>query len=664
MKKIISIILVLAMAMSMVSLTAFAGDGLEKLTLSVKERAEIPEEYTKLSTSRFSSDEGEVLRLCWENEDGESISVEVRSDGIITSYSDSRVSPANGISAFSQEEACKIANDFMKKLNPAAADEYIFDKKDVTMGYGIRISADRYIDGIRVEGDYAYISMDSKTGEISHMSMEYTDANLPKPENIITEEQARDGFTAASEIILAYVCRDGGAAPVYADIEEKYGDDFGIDAFTGEIVKITDKYVIFNRATAEDSAGSVKQMNSPAILTEAELEELAKYDECISKEDSLSIIRNIKELGMSGCEAERISYVKRYVYKDDEQTEDGININLVVKDSKTDRRAYAVLDGKTGNISGYNVYSGSEETEAVITDEKADKTADAFAAKVIKDKKYAKVYSGNSGYGNQRTVKYCEEVNGIPCLDSGAEVSVNTVTGYVERYYTFFDEEDIKFSEAGETIGKEAAADAYAQSRKYELVYVNMADYDEKPEYKLLYLKSFTPECIDALSGNPVYTDGSEYTEEKTEFTDISGHWAEYAIQALIDNNYLCVDGDKFRPDDEITAKEAQEIMWGAGIYSSEIENTDNVLSREEIVKQLVCGAGYEKVGALTGIYAPVFADWGAITPGNCGYVAIAKGLGIISGDNNGNFNPHKTVTRGEFAVMIYNYIEKGNMRW
>ena len=385
MKKIVSIILVLTMALCTVSLTAFAETDLEELTLSVKERVEIPEEYTKLSTGRYSSEdsseEGEILSLCWENGDEDSISVEVRSDGVITSYSDSRVSPSNGISKFSSEEACKIADDFMKKLNPKVASEYIFDKKNVSMGYGIRINADRYIDGIRVDGNRAYISMDSKTGKVSHLSIDYTDADFKSPENIITEEQAKEYFKSASEIILAYVCRENKAALVYVDRAEKYGDEFGLDAFTGEAVKVTDDYVLFERATAEDAGGSAKQMNSAASLTEEELEELGKYDECISKEKAVSVIRNIKELGMPDCETERISYVKRYTYKDDERTEKGINIILNVKDSKTDRRAYAVLDGKTGSVLGYNLY-GENEENAVISDEKADKTADAFAEKV------------------------------------------------------------------------------------------------------------------------------------------------------------------------------------------------------------------------------------------------------------------------------------------
>ena len=41
------------------------------------------------------------------------------------------------------------------------------------------------------------------------------------------------------------------------------------------------------------------------------------------------------------------------------------------------------------------------------------------------------------------------------------------------------------------------------------------------------------------------------------------------------------------------------------------------------------------------------------------GYVAIAKGLNIVGGDENGCFNPNSALTRADAAIMIYNYLAK-----
>jgi hypothetical protein len=70
--------------------------------------------------------------------------------------------------------------------------------------------------------------------------------------------------------------------------------------------------------------------------------------------------------------------------------------------------------------------------------------------------------------------------------------------------------------------------------------------------------------------------------------------------------------------------------------------------------------AGHSEVAELRGIYRCGFADDEEIADGDYGYVAIAKGLGIVTGDPSGSFRPYEAVTRQEMAHMMFKYMSRG----
>ena len=53
------------------------------------------------------------------------------------------------------------------------------------------------------------------------------------------------------------------------------------------------------------------------------------------------------------------------------------------------------------------------------------------------------------------------------------------------------------------------------------------------------------------------------------------------------------------------------------------------------------------------------FAEAAAIPAADLGYAAIAQGLGIIKGDDRGNFAPGRTSTRCEAAYMLWLYMKR-----
>ena len=54
-------------------------------------------------------------------------------------------------------------------------------------------------------------------------------------------------------------------------------------------------------------------------------------------------------------------------------------------------------------------------------------------------------------------------------------------------------------------------------------------------------------------------------------------------------------------------------------------------------------------------IYKQPFAD----VSENTGYIAILAAMGVVQGDENGNFNPDNDITRAEAAIMVYNYLNR-----
>ncbi len=191
------------------------------------------------------------------------------------------------------------------------------------------------------------------------------------------------------------------------------------------------------------------------------------------------------------------------------------------------------------------------------------------------------------------------------------------------------------------------------------------------------------PLYIDAISGNIVYKSGEEYVEpKKVSYTDIEGHFAEKEIKVLADFD-IYLEGTEFRPNEAILQKEFLTLLSKSLNYygpvitekstKAEIDEfyaylvrdgiireaeiaPDSAVTREEAVKYIIRALKYDKVADIKGIFQVSFKDSGSISEDLYGYVAIASGLGIIKGDGS-NFRPKKNTTRGEAAVMIYNYL-------
>ncbi len=176
--------------------------------------------------------------------------------------------------------------------------------------------------------------------------------------------------------------------------------------------------------------------------------------------------------------------------------------------------------------------------------------------------------------------------------------------------------------------------------------------------------------------------------ENKVVFSDIEGHWAEKSILFAQEKGIINGYNGEFRPNDYITRAEVCAIVRrlvkspntgsSAGFsdvgsdkwYYNDINSLfkisvisgdgdkfypDNMITREEAAKMfseaLTATARLNGVQELKDVYA--LKDYSEVSAWARDAVATVYGVGIITGDENKNFNPSANLTRAEASAMI-----------
>lgn len=189
----------------------------------------------------------------------------------------------------------------------------------------------------------------------------------------------------------------------------------------------------------------------------------------------------------------------------------------------------------------------------------------------------------------------------------------------------------------------------------------------------------------------PITESTPPVSNESKYFTDLDGYeWADTAIKALFDKKIISGRSDDvFAPGDNITREEFAKILtlayglydekaecgfsdvseadWSyryiASIYKNGIANgyTDGSFgARKNISREEMAVMIYRVLIRQSKIKSPEnvkssFKDFDKISDFAVNSVLALKNDGIISGDNDNNFNPQSNATRAETCVMIYN---------
>ncbi len=656
------------MAVSSLSIPVFAAKGdAENILVEVKGIVDIGEDMTEFDYAEREENGKTSYIFNWNNEDHtKSCNMNVNSEGKITSYyyyDDTRLDGKKKIINKNVDDARKAAVEFLAKAYP----EYMkADGTDVLTERSVNLrvinGAKRFSfrydlchKGVKVEGNNVNIDV-SVTNDDSLVVSMY--ANIDFEAKFSDEEKGSAGteeYKKQFPIDMRYQTfynESGEEVKLIYTVDKGY-----ISTKDGSVIEPYSENHIYNMsAMKEAAADEAGGMGGSRRLMPKEIEELTNMDSLISKAELEKKLREMPEL--------KVTDKMVLEYSDTYKTEEGYEtrISLSTKDEDDDYRYLsASFDAQSGEIL-YIYNSAEEDNYDKLTDEekaKSRKAAQEFAEKCAGDKiKETMADEDREGFYATRLV------NNVPYPENSIYAEYSVKDGMITRYHSYWDEDTSEFPDAEKAISKDEAYEKALNISKPECVYVKTKDG---------YVLALTIEknvFLDAITGE----DTDEAKEEKPEYDDISGHWAEKEIKALLDQD-IYLGGNSFRPDEAINQTDmlglfasaiydqsyitAREFDYNWFIASTHIIDKedidpDKLMTREEAFDAFTSMLGFEDITELD-IYKPSFDDVSAFTNG-IGSAEILKGMKIIVGDS---ARPTDKLTRAEAAVMVYRYLDR-----
>ena len=687
MKKFLCLVLVLVIATGTV---AFAEGGeMEKILRIVKERIPSTEEYSRLDSRTTVDGLGETsYRFNWIKEDDENyaeMSVAITQSGIVKSYNkyhyEKRVEEKASVNRKTTAEVLPVAEEFLKKINPdiyrnlkiEPAGEFENLYAD---SYSYRI--ERFENGIPVHGDGGNITVSKEGTEVESFYLQYTEGlEFESAKNLISQEDAKAAFAKEFGLKLYYTAKyDKGERTVALVYDTDMPYSSYISAQNGRVVTQVEPVNTNNKflADAEESAKNDMVTSGASGFTEAEKAELENVAGLISKEQAAEKIFKSPVLKLSE------KYVPEY-YSLNKDYYDAAKYYWIINFRGNGVYANARVDAADGRIINFNRDRRYYEDEEKIAPNMAKKIADTTFATLAPE-----YYSAdNSGkyvadpYEEGYMFTWTRHENGIPYYEDGVYIEIDEVTGDVVGYN--FSYSNIEFPSPEGILNEQAATQKLFEQVDYSPAYVKTCKSENSVTYdKAMVVYSFAngSRVINSTDGKLFYNYSNE-DSELLPYDDISGHFAENAAETL--RKYgVGFTGGKFMPDGVITQRDLVALLTsifyrgGAivlgenydydavyakakhnGILDDEEYLPESPVTREMAAVMIVRAIGFDEAASLEGIYKCPFAD---VTEKQ-GHISILYAMGVFRGDENGNFNPENTLTRGEIAVVLMNYLTR-----
>ena len=605
-----------------------------------------------------------------------------------------------------KKEAADKAEAFLKKLLGSEFDGYRLYQQSISY------PSDRYnlIYMLAKNGyDYPefqlYVDVDKITGEVlafsnysySYMTHEAPRFDFQKAASVISVEEALKSYLENIGLELVYAsyydweAREYTVHPVYR-LSGAYGKY--ISAVDGSVLDTADVLGIVPlpspRAEAAlaysaDMGGGAEEV----YFSEAELLELAKAKNYITAEQAIDKMVKAFDLDLGDLEnfTKYISLQADYMEKDRYLW----SISLYSQSETVYENYYASLDARNGAIlyysgGSYPVYYDygqmGDEPEYMYTYKQAKEIV------IKKIKELSPVDFSNFelvGQGDEETAAYyyfyfVRKVNGIPFESNGVYVYFDNINGKINSY-SFQWYEKAKFPKLEGLVSPEEALAGIAGFAGYNIYYASGNQAEDGRINAVLVYKFGAYAMADAFTGKCLGWDLKEAKapEFEPDYKDLGGHWSEKTVRTLTDNGIYVWGGEAFDPNKPITKIEFVNYLrffvynsyYFTQLDSSMFVNqfayalmdkyasdadADKILTKQEAAK-IVCElAGYGELGKHTEIFAYPFND------DNCddeykGYVAIIKAFGLILGDELGNYDGTKELTRAEAAAIVYNIV-------
>ena len=688
MKKLISLLIMISLIITIIPVFASneTDKNIENAILTVKSKISIPEEFNEFD-SRINSNQGmKYYNLTWSSENG-SVTVIINEKNDITSYRknsyDYDYSQDVKFPKFSDEEVKNIAKEWLSKINPdwmiQLPDENIDYENYSNIKENLKsIVFKRIINGLTFDSNNVSVTVNTQTGEIDSMYSNWTyEDDFPDKENVISNYMALKIFKEKNPMEILYINdndNENNAILVYRPTNPNYK----INALTGnEFDEFQYLGYASNDELAEESLSDKLMASAGGAVPEPQLspeekENIDEYKNFLPEEELRKIAEGLENTYVKNSNFMEINYHEIQYFKD-------LSIHtayLYYKNNEDNIDSYITLDAKTGELLSYtsSVYSNEEK----ISDSIFNKNANDFIKKYAPNE-YSKVKVLNKESYSNDYKYYIQYKDDIPYYSNTITVSVNRNDGKIKSFRKRWNN-SIVFENLNNIISNTEAQNVFVNNSKLKLSYELAQDgYDYKTEP--MYKYESYPNYILAKTGE-VYGESSGYKEDDLKIypDDIENHYAKDIIKTLIDYDILTIGDDKkFRPDDYITNEEYINFIsiFNQGVIPYPIEREflfinmsmmnikieedklNDLTTRSDSVYYMIKALGYEKSAEIKGIYKTGFEDENEISEDKIGYTAIAKGLGIIKGDENNYFNPNQNLTRADAAIMIYNYLNR-----
>ena len=559
---------------------------------------------------------------------------------------------------------------------------------------------------------HVQVQVDSTDGTVTYFSRddvyEARVGTLPSASPKVTAAAASSSLSSAVKLELQYVDTDDGKATVLRYVPLS-GDDLYVDAQTGAVVDLTSVWDGLNAAAGSSGNGipsvTAARENGKADggLSDAEQAAIQKLQGVLSKDALDTAVRKVTALGLSSYTLSSASYNK------DPDTDDVVCTLWYkrtpafseLKDvSETDYRkgGYQQFKSLTVNAKTGALLSGWGYRPSYMKDVQADRarlqsTADAFLKLFCPDYvSHVALYGGEDG-----EFRYDRQENGYFYHNNGVDITVDPGDGSVMCFSSSWNK-DLKFQSADGLVAEKTALTAFCGAYAARLQYIAYpvsvdtaipvwkiyADACGSVAYR--YVLGYTYEAdgkavlgVDAKTGKLVR---AEPEGVSAAYSDISASYAKAQIQALADAGVRFSDSEKFQPAAKLTQRDLlvlllnscgysfdtedladdgtldqlYEAAWNEGFLARGSRSPEHAVTRLELVKALISASPYSQAAQLKGIFVTSFRDASQISTDDLGYLAIAQGLGIVSGAK-GKFYLARTATRQEAAMVLYNYM-------
>lgn len=680
MKKLLCAIMVFTLIMSSLAATSvvtFAGTTdstqLTNAIAAVKKVIEIPESLSEFDYYYDENDNSGMVHLNWSDKDRSSYaSAAVSEKGMITSYySYVPEFEAKGLAKMTRTQAEKIATAYLQKLAPNTIGSYKLEDNQVNdYGLDYTFTYRLYVNDIPCDFISASIGINKYAGKLSNYncSAELKDLSItdyPSKEKVIAKEDAKKSYLSELGPELKYFADYNytkKTLKLFAAYETD-GSNRAIDANTGKIIKLYHDYVIYRNATDKGVENQVLSKDSKAAgieYSEEELKEIQRTQNLMDKDQADKTARNL--IGTIGSQKLQSSSLR----------EDwGPNQEYLWYLSY--EKNFVTLDAKNGTLIDFNC-SIDNNSKNDIGLEKAKTIAENYLDKVCPDKKKQLIWTNENTietqYGDYNFI-YARQENGITFDDNSVYVSVNkangTVVSYSRNWY-----ENVTFPKIEGAIEKQKAFDIADNLGNFGLIYKKDLD------GKVVLVYDFQKEgnyIIDAFKGVRLDYRGELYKDSsETEYTDITGNWAEKIIKELKNNGYY-LEGDKFAPKAATTQIEFFKYLYSPeqNYYTDDEEfykmlidndiitkaeiNANAKITRQEAAKYITRYLGVDKLAKESSVFKNMYTD--KVDNAYLGYASAVYALGIMKGDSKGRFNGGNTLSHSETAVVIYNLLNK-----